>query len=64
MSGSTKKITFSARRFKVSAEWNVIATYPSGHKEHITGFKNEEDAQRWLGSERCQNWLRARGYEA
>jgi antibiotic biosynthesis monooxygenase (ABM) superfamily enzyme len=37
--------------------------YPSGHREQITGFKNKEEAQKWMKSDKCREWVKKRGYE-
>jgi hypothetical protein len=54
------KITFMPRRLKDDTEWCVVATYPTGHREHITGFKSEAEALDWIASDRCQTWLKTR----
>lgn len=56
------KITFEPRPLKVGPEWHVVATYPMGGQEHITGFKSEAEALDWLKSGRSAAWVRARGY--
>ena len=55
-------MTFDPRPLKLGAEWHIVANYPTGQKEHIAGFHNEEEALDWLASDGCQAWLRARGY--
>ncbi len=62
MAKNRPKITFVTQPLKVGPEWHVIATNPSGQKEHITGFKSEAEAKEWLASDRCKSWLRAMGY--
>jgi hypothetical protein len=56
------KVTFDSEPLKRGPEWYLVATYPSGQQEHITGFKTEADAIEWVASSRCQAWLKARGY--
>jgi hypothetical protein len=34
-------IKFQPLPLNVGMEWHVVVTYPSGHKEHIAGFKNQ-----------------------
>ena len=43
MKDDTAKITFEPRPLKVGHEWQVVATWPSGHTEYITGFVDESD---------------------
>lgn len=56
------KVTFDPKPLKSGTDWYLVATYPDGQQEHITGFKIEADAIEWLDSSRCQAWLKARGY--
>jgi hypothetical protein len=56
------KVTFDLKPLKSGTDWYLVATYPDGQQEHITGFKIEADAIEWLDSSRCQAWLKARGY--
>jgi hypothetical protein len=62
MAKKRPKITLAVEPFRVEPEWHVIATNPSGQREHISGFKSEAEAKEWLASDRCKAWLRARGY--
>jgi hypothetical protein len=62
MAKNDPKITFEPKPLKVGPEWHVVATYPRGQKEHITGFHSEAEAIEWIAGEGCQAWLRARGY--
>jgi hypothetical protein len=39
----------------------VVAIYPSGQQQYITGFKTEEEARRWITSG-SEAWLKERGY--
>jgi hypothetical protein len=55
------KITFDPRPLKAGPHWQVVATYPSGQQEHITGFDTESDAKNWITND-SQAWLRKRGY--
>jgi hypothetical protein len=55
-------VTFDPKPRKIGPEWHVVATYPSGQQEHITGFETEAAAIEWLASSRCHAWLKARGY--
>jgi antibiotic biosynthesis monooxygenase (ABM) superfamily enzyme len=63
MAQKRPKITFEAQLLKVGTEWRIIATYPNGLKEHITGFENETEIEEWLASERRQAWLSRRDAE-
>lgn len=62
MAKSVPKVTFDPKPRKVGPGWRLVATFPSGQQEYITGFKSEADAVEWLASSRCQAWLKARGY--
>jgi hypothetical protein len=62
MAKDRQKVTFKPQPLKVGVDWHVIASFPSGQREHITGFKSEAEAVEWLASSRCQTWLVARGY--
>jgi hypothetical protein len=63
MGHSLRTITFESLPCKASHDWHVLATYPSGHREHITGFKNKQEAQEWMKSDKCQEWVKKRGYD-
>ena len=56
-------ITFEPLPLKVGAEWYVAVTYPDGQKEQIAGLKSEAEAVAWIGSPRCLEWVKARGYQ-
>jgi hypothetical protein len=56
-------IKFEAIPHKAGTEWQVVATYPTGKKEQIAGFKSEAEAVGWIGSPRCLAWAKSRGYE-
>jgi hypothetical protein len=62
MTNPADKITLEPRPLKVGPEWHVVATYPMGSKEHITGFRSEAEALEWMKSDRCAAWVKARGY--
>jgi hypothetical protein len=62
MAKNVPKVTFDSEPLRVGSEWHLVATYPSGQREHVTGFKSEAEAIEWLASGRCQAWLKARGY--
>jgi hypothetical protein len=42
-------------------EWYVMATHPSGRREHIRRFKTEAEARRWI-TRKSKAWLKRRGY--
>lgn len=48
---------------KVENEWQVVATFPTGQKEHIAGFMSEAEAMTWIGSSGCLAWIKVQGYE-
>jgi hypothetical protein len=54
------KIRFDPRPLKVGSEWHVVATYPTGEREHITGFRTEADALDWIDYD-SKDWLKRRG---
>lgn len=56
-------IKFQPLPLKVGMEWHVVVTYPSGHKEHIAGFKHQTEAVNWIGSPPCMQWVKERGYQ-
>ncbi len=60
MTSTDHEITFDPYPRRIGAQWRVIATYPNGQKEHITGFASEGEAIRWLASNACQTWRMAR----
>ena len=62
MAKNASKVTFDPKPLKSGTGWYVVATYPSGQQEHIAGFKSESEADEWLAGNRCQAWLKARGY--
>jgi len=63
MNARAENIRFEPYLLKVGREWQIVATYPSGHREHITGFKDEADALAWIQSPKRAAWVRARGYQ-
>jgi hypothetical protein len=56
------KITFDPSPLREGAEWYVVATYPNGQREHITGFRSETDANHWI-TNGAKAWLEKRGNE-
>jgi hypothetical protein len=48
---------------KAANEWQVVATFPTGQKQHIAGLKNETEAVAWIGSPKCLAWIKVQGYE-
>jgi hypothetical protein len=42
------RITINPQPVKAGDEWHVVATWPSGHPEHIKGFKTEAEAREWI----------------
>jgi hypothetical protein len=48
---------------KAENEWQVVATFPTGQKQHIAGFRSEAEAVAWIGSPRCLAWTKVQGYE-
>jgi len=56
------EVTFDPNPRKVGPGWRLVATYPSGQQEYITGFETEAAAIEWLAGSRCQAWLKARGF--
>jgi hypothetical protein len=62
MAEQKTKIRFEAQPLKVGADWHVVAVYPNGQREHITGFRSEEEALHWIGGQGSYAWLKGRGY--
>jgi hypothetical protein len=58
---NTPRIKFDSRPLEVGHEWHVVATYPRGQEEHITGFRNEAEAKDWI-AKHSRAWLKKRGY--
>jgi hypothetical protein len=58
----SSEVRFDPRPLKVGTKWHIVATFPTGMQEYITGFRNEAESIAWLGSEACTKWLAARGY--
>jgi hypothetical protein len=48
---------------KAVNERQVVATFPTGQKQNIAGFKSEAEAVAWIGSPRCLAWIKVQGYE-
>jgi hypothetical protein len=59
---SDQRITIIPRPVRAANEWHVIAVWPSGHREQITGFKTEAEAREWINGDGAKTWLRGRGY--
>jgi hypothetical protein len=57
------KIKFQPVPLKVGVGWQVVVTYPPGHKEHIAGFESLTEALNWIGSPPCIEWVKQRGYQ-
>jgi hypothetical protein len=57
-----QRITINPQPVKAGDEWHIVATWPSGHPEHITGFKTEAEAREWITGDGAKTWLRGRGY--
>ena len=55
-------VRFETRPLKIGEGWQVVANYPDGQKENITGFKTEIEAADWIDSDSCVDWVKARGY--
>lgn len=54
------EITFDPYPRRIGLQWRVIATLPSGQKEHISGFESKAEAVEWLASDGSQAWRTAR----
>jgi hypothetical protein len=57
-----QSIRINPQPIKVGNEWRVMAIWPSGHPEEITGFKTEAEARAWIAGDGAKAWLRGRGY--
>jgi hypothetical protein len=60
------KALFPATAIKFEAavnEWQVMATFPTGQKQNIAGFKSEAEAVAWIASPRCLASIKVQGYE-
>jgi len=54
-------VRFDYQPRQVGNEWHVIAIYPTGQMEAITGFKSEQEATNWLNNDaQVKQWLRAK----
>jgi hypothetical protein len=52
-------IRFDYQPRQVGNEWHVIAIYPTGQMEAITGFKSEQEAKDWVNNDALvKQWLR------
>jgi hypothetical protein len=61
---SAENISFEPRPLKLGAEWLIVATWPNGKVENITGFTTESEAINWIGSSKQLEWLKARGFKS
>jgi hypothetical protein len=52
------RITINPQPVRAGNEWHVVATWPSGHPEHIKGFKTEAEAREWITGDGAKTWLR------
>ena len=57
------KIRFDPLPHKIGEDWYILAKYPDGQQEHITGFKSVGEAMSWMGSPDCKEWLKARDHQ-
>ncbi len=57
-----QSIRINPQPIKAGNEWRVMAIWPSGHSEEITGFKTEAEARAWIAGNGAKAWLRGRGY--
>jgi hypothetical protein len=64
MAKAPDKIRFDPLPHKVGEDWYILAKYPDGQQEHITGFKSVGEAMSWMGSPDCKEWLKARGHQS
>ena len=62
MAEPRQSIRINPQPVKVGDEWHVVAVWPSGHPEQITGFKTEAEARAWITGDAAKAWLRGRGY--
>jgi hypothetical protein len=59
MTEQLPSIRFDYQPHQVGNEWHVIAIYPTGQQEAITGFKSEQEAKDWVNNDTLVNrWLR------
>jgi hypothetical protein len=63
MGNPAREIKFDPKPLKVGDEWHIVASWPDGREEHISGFKNEIEAINWIGSSKHLQWLKARGFK-
>lgn len=57
-------VEFDPRPIRVGSAWSIVATHPSGQREHISGFHTETEARGWLSNKSFAAWMRTRGYTA
>jgi hypothetical protein len=58
-----QSIRINPQPVKAGNEWHVMALWPSGHPEEITGFESEAEARAWIAGDGAKAWLRSRGYQ-
>ena len=46
-----QSIRINPQPIKAGNEWRVMAIWPSGHPEKITGFKTEAEARAWIAGD-------------
>jgi hypothetical protein len=46
---------------KAANDWQAVATFPTGQKQNIGGFKSDAEAVAWIGSPRCVAWIKVQG---
>jgi hypothetical protein len=60
---SADQVHFALKPLKPGEGWYIVATHPSGQREHIAGFHDEREAEEWLAnSNGFRAWLNTRGY--
>jgi hypothetical protein len=62
MAPPDRKVLFDPVPRKASNEWHIGVQYPNGRYGLVKGFRTEAEAKQWLGSRRCKDWLRKKGY--
>jgi hypothetical protein len=56
MASHKPKVTFEARQMKRGSDWYVLMR-ASTSQVHISGFKSETEANRWIATESAE-WLK------
>ena len=59
--GHPRRPHLSSLSLKLGHEWYVVATHPSGQREHVRRFKTETEAKYWI-ARKSKAWLKKRGY--